>query len=722
MNRFKKFSKQFITSTLVLSLILSSAYFLPASAHRAYANVIATSSTASTSLNDTDFDSDVIYEIVTDRFYDGDATNNPTGALYDSTHTSLKKYFGGDWQGITDKINDGYFTNMGITALWISQPVENIYTVFSDGSTSYHGYYARDYKKTNPFFGSFSDFQNLIDTAHAHNMKVIIDFAPNHTSPSSSTDASYAENGNLYDNGTLLGGYANDTNGYFNHYGGTDFSTLENCIYKNLYDLSDLNQQNSTIDKYLKDAINLWIDKGIDGIRLDAVKHMPFGWQKNFMNSINNHKEVFTFGEWFLGTNETDSNNSYYANESGASLLDFRFAQKTRQVFRDGGDTMKGLDSMISSTAADYNFNNDLVTFIDNHDMDRFYKAGTSTRNTEEALAFTLTSRGVPAIYYGTEQYMTGNGDPNNRAMMTGFNTNTTAYKEVKALATLRKSNPAIEYGNTTQRWLNDDVYIYERKFGNNTALVAINRNQSSSYNISGLYTSLPNGTYTDVLGGLLNGNSISVNSTAVSNFTLGAGAVAVWQYTANTTTPTIGHVGPNTLQPGKNITIDGSGFGTSTGTVKFGTTNATIVSWSDSQIVATVPQVSSGKYDVKVTTSGGVTSNTFSNFNVLTSNQVSVRFVVNNATTNLGQNVYLVGSVGELGNWDTKKAIGSMFNTVVYQYPTWYYDVSVPAGTQIQFKFVKSDGTTVTWEGGSNHTYTTPTSGTATVNVNWQQ
>lgn len=97
------------------------------------------------------------------------------------------------------------------------------------------------------------------------------------------------------------------------------------------------------------------------------------------------------------------------------------------------------------------------------------------------------------------------------------------------------------------------------------------------------------------------------------------------------------------------------------------------------------------------------------------------MRFVVNNATTALGQNVYLAGSVSELGNWDPAKAIGPLYNQVIYQYPTWYYDVSVPAGKTIEFKFLKKQGSTVTWEGGSNHTFTAPTSGTATINVNWQ-
>ncbi|MBW4080764.1 alpha-amylase family glycosyl hydrolase [Paenibacillus sp. S150] len=679
--------------------------------------------------NKLNYSTDVIYQIVTDRFVDGNTSNNPTGSAFSSDQSNLKLYFGGDWQGIINKINDGYLTGMGVTAIWISQPVENITSVISYSgvnNTAYHGYWTRDFKKTNAAFGSFTDFQNLISTAHANNIKVIIDFAPNHTSPASSTDASFAENGALYDNGTLLGKYGSDSGGLFHHNGGTDFSTIEDGIYRNLYDLADINHNNSTIDTYFKDAIQLWLGLGVDGIRFDAVKHMPSGWQKSYVSSIySSSHPVFTFGEWFLGTDETSPDNVNFANNSGMNLLDFAFAQEVREVFKDKSETMSELNSVLASTASSYNYINNMVTFIDNHDMDRFQVAGSSTRPTEQALALTLTSRGVPAIYYGTEQYMTGVGDPNNRAMMTAFNTNTTAYKLIKALAPLRKSNPAIAYGTTTQRWVNDDVYIYERKFGNNAALVAINRNTSAAYPISGLSASLPAGTYTDVLNGLLSGNSISVGSSgSVANFTLAAGGTAVWQYTAPASTPAVANVGPTMGKPGNTVTIDGRGFGSTAGTVYFGTTAVTgssIVSWEDSQIKVKIPSVTAGITAVSVTTASGSASSAFSNFNVLTADQVTVRFKVNNATTALGTNVYLVGNVAELGAWSPAAAIGPMYNVVEAAYPTWYFDVSVPAGTALQFKLIKSNGTAVTWEGGSNHTYTTPASGVGTVTVDWQ-
>ncbi|MDR0138937.1 alpha-amylase family glycosyl hydrolase [Metabacillus idriensis] len=675
--------------------------------------------------NKVNYSNDVIYQIMTDRFSDGNTNNNPTGSLFSADCSNLRKYCGGDWQGIINKLNDGYFTDMGITALWISQPVENVYTVLNDasGTTSYHGYWARDFKKTNPFYGTMQEFQNLINTAHQKGIKVIIDFAPNHTSPASEDTPSYMENGKLYDNGTLVGGYTNDTKDLFHHNGGTNFSSIEDGIYRNLYDLADFNHQNPTVDKYLKDSVKLWLDMGIDGIRVDAVKHMPFGWQKTFMETIYSYKPVFTFGEWFLGENEVDQNYYNFANSTGMSLLDFRFGQKLRQVLRNGSDNWYGFNSMIAESEAKYEQAADQVTFLDNHDMDRFHFDGADVKNTDLALAVMLTSRGVPNVYYGTEQYMTGNGDPNNRKKQTSFNKTTKAYQIISKLAALRKSNQALGYGKTKERWINNDVYIYERTFGKDTVLVAVNKSKTAAYNISNLSTALPAGTYSDQLTSLLNGNSLSVGSGgAVSAFDLSPGEAGVYSSNGTAAAPAIGQIGPVMAVPGSTITISGESFGSTAGTVKFGTVNASVLSWSNTEIKAQVPVLTGGDYQVSVAASGGTASNTYGPVEVLSGKQSSARFIVNNASTNPGQSIYIVGNVSELGNWDASKAAGPMYNQVITKYPAWYYDVSVPAGRNIEFKFIKKDASgNVVWESGANHVYTTPSSGPGTSISNFQ-
>jgi len=334
-----------------------------------------------------------------------------------------------------------------------------------------------------------------------------------------------------------------------------------------------------------------------------------------------------------------------------------------------------------------------------------------------------LTSRGVPNIYYGTEQYMTGIGDPYNRKMMSSFNRSTKAYNIIKILSCLRKSNMALAYGYTRERWVNSDVFIYERKFGESVVLVAVNRS-SDTYDITGLFTALPPGKYTDILGRILDGEDIYVNTDgSVDELKLNPEEVGIWHYKADSKYPIIGHIGPMIGKQSHTITIDGEGFGSNIGSVYFGSEIADINFWSDKQIRVIVPDVPSGDYSVMVSTTEGLKSDIYDNFQVLSSNQVCVRFVVKGAETFLGENVYIVGNVAELGNWRVDKSFGPMFNQIIYPYPNWYYDVSVPANRLIEFKFIKKDDKeNVIWESGPNHTYLTPLNSTGKVVVNWQQ
>src|SRR5689334_22596342 len=168
-----------------------------------------------------DFKREVIYQIITDRFFDGSSTNNnppQSSGLYDSTKTNWRLYWGGDLPGIQQKMS--YLAGMGVTAIWISPPVDNLNTNIPDGSgnptASYHGYQARDFKRIEEHFGNSSntwtEFDNLVSAAHTNGIKVIIDFAPNHSNQNNA-----GEYGALYDNGTFLANYSSDTNGYFHH-------------------------------------------------------------------------------------------------------------------------------------------------------------------------------------------------------------------------------------------------------------------------------------------------------------------------------------------------------------------------------------------------------------------------------------------------------------------------------------------------------------------------
>ncbi len=685
-----------------------------------------------------DFKREVVYQIITDRFFDGSSSNNnpsQSSGLYDATKNNWRMYWGGDLQGIQQKMS--YLAGMGVTAIWISPPVDNLNTNIPDGGgnpqASYHGYQARDFKRIEEHFGNsgntWTDFDAMVSAAHSNGIKIIVDFAPNH-----STQDNAGEFGALYDNGTFLGNYSNDTNGYFHHNGnisGGGWDDRYQVEYFTLFNLADLNSEHATIDGYLKAAAQLFQQHGVDGFRIDAIKHLNWGWQYSFTNSVYTYGDSFLFGEWYQGnTSDPLYHDSYkFANKSGMSMLDFPLNTAIRSVFGSNANFSE-IDSVLAAEASNFTWKEDLVTFIDNHDMARFLSINNNNNRLHEAMAFVLTARGIPCIYYGTEQYLhndtSGGTDPYNRPMMPGFSTSTTAYTLTNRLSSLRRSNPAIPYGSMTQRWISNDVYIYERKFFGNVVLVAINKNETTGYSISGLNTSLPVGTQTDNLTGLLGGVSITVGSGSggnnpVNTFTLPAHAVSVWQFTEGAAAPQIGGIGPTAGQPGVKTTIAGKNFGASGGTVKFGTTTATVNSWSATKIVVTTPSVTNGNYNVTVTNSGGTVSNGIQ-YTVLTAKLIPVTFTVYNATpTTTGDYIFLTGNTVELGAWSTTwdGAVGPMLTP---NYPNWFLTASMPAGQTIQFKFIKiASGGGVTWESGSNHTYTVPTTGTGFVNVNWQ-
>jgi len=685
-----------------------------------------------------DFKREVIYQIMTDRFYDGStANNNPSqsSGLYDSTKSNWRLYWGGDLAGIQQKMS--YLAGMGVTVIWISPPVDNLNTNIPDGqgnpTASYHGYQGRDFKRIEEHFGdtsnTWTDFDNMVTAAHQNGIKVIIDFAPNH-----STQNNAGEYGALYDNGSLVGNYTSDGNGYFHHnanISGGGWDDRYQVEYYTLFDLADLNQEHATIDGYLKAAAQLFQQHGVDGFRIDAIKHITWGWEYSLTNSIYTYGDSFIFGEWYQGnTSDPLYHDSYkFANKSGMSMLDFPLNTAIRSVFASNAN-FSTIDSVITQEGSNFTWKEDLVTFVDNHDMARFLSVNNNNNRLHEALAFILTSRGIPCIYYGTEQYLhndtSGGTDPYNRPMMPGFSTSTTAYQLVNQLSTLRHNNPAVPYGSMGQRWINNDVYIYERRFFGSTVLVAINKNESSSYSITGLNTALPAGSYSDYLTGLLGGSSITVGTGSggnnpVTNFTLPAHTVAVWQFTEGSAPPEVGSIGPTVGQAGVKVTIAGRNFGSTQGSVKFGTTTATINSWTPTQIVCTTPSVTNGVYSVTVTNSSSQVSNGIQ-YTVLTAKLIPVTFTVYNATsTQTGDYIFLTGNTVELGTWSTTwdGAVGPMLTP---NYPNWFLTASVPAGQTIQFKFIKiAANGAVTWEAGNNHQYTVPTSGTGYVNVNWQ-
>lgn len=683
------------------------------------------------------FTGDVIYQIITDRFYDGASTNNDPPAspnLYSADRSNWRYYWGGDWVGITAKIS--YLADMGVTAIWVSPAVQNVNVpvpIGTENHSGYHGYWGMDFFLPEPHFGTWTEFDTMVSTAHTNGIKVVLDFAPNHSNPAEPADPNYAKDGRVYRNGTEQVRFSNDPQGWFHHNGSiTDYGDLYQAQYKSIANLADFALEASPANSYQRDAIAAWLSHGVDGIRMDAVKLMPLGWMKSYDDHMYSQKSIYVFGEWFDGSGSgLWPDLLKFANTAGMALANFDLNGAIRTAFASGG-SMVDLDAAVSRSDQAFTYQNQQVNFVDNHDIARFLSVNNNQTLLDQATVFTMNARGIPAIYYGDEQYLhndtAGGGDPYNRPMMSSFDQTTRGYKIVQKLSQLRRTNPALRFGTTAQRWLNSDVYIFERKFYDNVVLTAINKSTTTSYDITGLNTALASGTYSDVLTGLLGGNAITVSTgtggnNPVAGFTLGPNKAAAWTYVAPApSTPQAGDLAPVMGRSGNTVAVTGTGFGSTTGSVSVGGANASIMYWSDAKVDFVVPTAApTGKVSVTVTTSGGGTSNGI-DYNVLSAAQIPVTFTVNNAPpTNFGDNVYLTGSVAELGNWSTDKNV-AVGRFLAPNYPNWFGMASVPASRTIEYKFIiiRANGS-VTWENGLNHTYTAPSSGVGSVTVDWQ-
>lgn len=631
---------------------------------------------------------------------------------------------------------------MGVTAIWISPPVDNENKNIGNSANRdspigapYHGYHARDFMRIEEHFGdaanSWTPFDNLVKAARDVHIRIIVDFAPNH-----SNNYFNGEEGAFFDNGKPRGNFTMDKNRYFHHYPEiSDWNDRYQLQYFTLPKLADFDQENPEIDIYLKSATRLFQQHGVDGFRIDAIKHANWGWLYSFVNDIYTNRPSFVFGEWVTETIFDPLYHDLYkfVNRSGFSALDFPLYRAIDDVFaRDQG--FDEIDSVLSREAVDFQQSGDLVTFLDNHDRQRFLSINKDHGLLHQALAFLLTCRGIPVIYYGTEQYLHNDrkrdaksdpgGDPYNRPMMRSFDTHTPAYLLIAKLAGLRKSNPAIGNGVFRKRWITHDAYIYERSFAGSVVLVAINKSPNAVRSVAGLFTLLPPGTWRDYLNGALNGVALTVadgggNNPAV-NLSLPPQSVSVWQFQpAAVSTPALASIGPDVAQPTVEVTLAGSFAGTNV--VKFGETPAPLVRSSASQIVVKVPAVPDGSYNVTVWDSKSRASDALP-FTVLGGKLVPVSFTVRNAApTGVGDYIFLTGSNVELGKWSTTwdGAVGPMLSA---DYPNWSLGVSLPAGETVEFQFIRiaSDGK-VTREKGPPHKYRVPWSGVGRSYSDWQ-
>lgn len=453
-----------------------------------------------------EFRQETIYFLIVDRFNDGDRSNNegPNPELYDPTRQKWGRYWGGDLQGIIDKID--YLKGMGVTALWVSPLFEQVEDLQFE-SAAMHGYWTKDFKRINSRFLAKDEpnsllqctaFNRLITELHNRGMKLILDIVCNHSSPDVN-----GQKGKLYDDGTLIADFYHDNNHWYYHNPEiTDWENEYQLLYYEMAGLATFNESNIEYRNYIKSAIKLWLDRGVDALRVDTVKHMPLWFWQEFNADIQTHKpSVFIFGEWGF-SKPWDQGSVHFANYSGMSILDFGLCEAIRASLAKGDPQGFSLIQTVFDLDHLYHRATELITFIDNHDMPRFQSLNGDPKLLELAVCLLMTSRGIPCLYYGTEQYLhndtNGGNDPFNRPMMDRWDTESSLYQLIKLLSKLRRLNPAVSLGSQQQKYINADIYCFTRSYRDSRCFVAINKGNPTTIDVKA--TGLEDGEYYCIL------------------------------------------------------------------------------------------------------------------------------------------------------------------------------------------------------------------------------
>jgi glycosidase len=360
---------------------------------------------------------DVMYLITPDRFANGDPSNDSSEGMQERLNRSFKGgRHGGDIKGIIERLD--YIANMGFTAIWLNPLLENNMREYS-----YHGYSITDFYKVDPRFGSNALYLELIQKAHTKGVKVIMDMILNHCG---------SEHWWMKDlpakDWINFGGQFVPTN--------HRRETIQDP-YASAYDskrnsdgwfvetMPDLNQRNKLLATYLIQNTIWWIEYAdLDGIRMDTYPYPDIHFMADWNEAVLKEYPHFNVvgEEWSGNPAQVSFWQSGKVNPNGyvsklPSLMDFPLQEAVRDAMLQSENGWEsGFVRIYRILASDYLYPhpNNLVVFPDNHDMDRFFTAVKENLNWfRQGLAFLLTTRGTPQIYYGTEILMTNtpNGD-----------------------------------------------------------------------------------------------------------------------------------------------------------------------------------------------------------------------------------------------------------------------------------------------------------------------
>ncbi|HEU4851756.1 MAG TPA: alpha-amylase family glycosyl hydrolase [Telluria sp.] len=480
-----------------------------------------------------------VYFLLTDRFHNGDPRNDLAyGRKADAA--PMRGYMGGDLAGITEKIRSGYFRDLGVDALWITPPVEQIHGSVDEGtgkSYGFHGYWAKDFTAVDASLGTEADVRKLVDTAHAHGIRVLLDVVMNHTGPVTATDpvwpADWVRTGPkcTYKDAK---------------------TTIECTLVENLPDI--LTESDAAVElpphlaakwkkegRYEREMAELdeffrrtgyprapryylmkwhadWVRKyGFDGFRADTVKHTEAGvwkelktvaseayedWKRaNPSKKLGDEKFYMTSEVYHYGISHGDR------FDNGGKVIDyFDHGFDSMINFQAKTDAAKGYEQMFSDYSSRLNGWNrgTVLNYLSSHDDGGpFDKLRTKPFETANKL---LLAPGAAQIYYGDEtarvlQVEGAEGDANLRSPMNWKELAANAKRDGYRVADVRKHwsrlgqfrKAHVSIGAGVHEKIADAPYTFKRSYskGNvsDKVVVAIDAPKGAAIDVGGAFT-----------------------------------------------------------------------------------------------------------------------------------------------------------------------------------------------------------------------------------------
>ena len=442
-----------------------------------------------------DSQSQVLYSLMIDRFNNGNTEND--WKINSPEVLDKVDYQGGDLAGITAKINDGFFQDLGVTTIWISPITQNPYDAWGQNVnpdtkfSGYHGYWPIYNTVVDKRFGTEDELREMLSTAHGSEMNVILDYVANH----------------LHINSPVLQEHPDWTTDLILPDGRENIALWDEQRLTTWFDkhIPTLDLEREEVCDPMTDSALHWVKNfEFDGYRHDACKHIPLNYWRMLthkMKSAMPERNMWQIGETY---GSVELIGSYVKSGMIDSQFDFNLYHNSRDVIVDEGRSMRLIAATVEESEAAYGSHHTMGNITGNHDKPRFIslaggdmplwgiddKAEGWHREVvvgdmdkghaglQLLKAIITTVPGVPCIYQGDEYGVPGANDPDNRDMMTfeGYNDyQMKEYAQTQALLKYRRSSMPLMYGDFRTLYVDDEAWVFLRHYMGEWAVVAMN-------------------------------------------------------------------------------------------------------------------------------------------------------------------------------------------------------------------------------------------------------